>query len=122
MANNRNLTQTTYKVSIPKEGIMEKIIENRDFLKKDDLTVIFLLMTKLEGWTPPESQSNKYGGGDDYKRDPRNFQAIDFDWAAQTLNIKKKDLKKSIKNLLSLDILEQGDDARILQDGYRFRI
>lgn len=115
MGHTRNISQSLYKVSIPKIEIMNKIIYAKDDLKKKDLLLIFLLLTKLEGFTPP--QHSDFGN----YADPKNFQAIDVSWAADTLGLKPKDIKKSIDNLLILDILEKGDDDRIVGDGYRFR-
>lgn len=108
MANNRNAYQQTYNVSIPKKALLE--IAQNDELKKKDLQVLLVLFTQLNGWTPTKS-----GRGED----PLNFKKIDIKSIADTLNLDKKDVKKSISKLVGEFLLEPGDSDTV-KNGYRF--
>lgn len=107
MANNLNVYQQTHNVSIPKQGIKE-IIEDED-LSKTDLRVLLALLTELDGFSDPNER----------KKDPLNFKIIDIDSISDFLDIKYKEVKKSIKTLLRRGYLEKGDSDSV-SNGYRF--
>lgn len=48
-----------------------------------------------------------------------NYARIDIDSISDTLNIKKKDVKRSINTLLDLGIIEEGSNDTVSK-GYRF--
>ena len=72
--------------------------------------VLLVLFTQLNGWTPTKS-----GRGED----PLNFKKIDIKSIAETLNLDKKDVKKSISKLVGEFLLEPGDSDTV-KNGYRF--
>lgn len=110
MANNRNCYQQQHNVSIPRDAI--KNIADDVVLKKTDYKVLLVLLTMLDGWTPPSKGSN-------YK-DPLNFKIIDIDAISDFLDIPYKDVKKSIRKLIEYDYLEQGESESV-SNGYRFK-
>lgn len=109
MANNRCTSQQTYNVSVPKDDLKELVIYN-DELSKKDLRVFLILLTELEGWKEPKRGSNN---------DPMNFRSIDESLIAERLDLKTKEVKKSLKTLYEQGIIESGDSEGSF-DGYRF--
>lgn len=77
---------------------LQKIAENEELSKKDYKIFLFL-SCRLES--------------EFYKR-------IDVEQIADTLNLTKKDVKKSIQTLLDQDIIEEGSDEHISK-GYRMK-
>lgn len=106
MANNLNVYQQTHNVSIPKDGLKDIIGE--DF-SKNDLRVLLVLFTELDGFSNPSERRN----------DPLNFKMIDIDAIADFLDLKYKEVKKSIKKLMNYGYLERGDSDSV-SNGYRF--
>ncbi len=109
MANIRYTYQQASTVSIPREELLENVVYN-DKLSKTDLRVCLFLLTELNGWSPPKT--GEYN-------DPNNFKKIDLKQIAEKLDISKKDVKKAIKNLNTMCIIEMGDSNSV-RDGYRF--
>lgn len=109
MANNRCIYQQENNVSVPKNGLLEWVVYNEQ-LKKKDLRIFLFLLTVLDGWQIPKK--GQY-------TDPRNFKIIEEDQIADVLDMKIKDVEKSIKTLLDYGIIEQGD-SNSGTNGYRF--
>ncbi len=109
MASNRCTYQQTYNVSIPKQELMDFVIEN-DALSKKELRVCLYLFTILDGWAPPKNGRTK---------DPYNFKVVYNDVIGKDLNYSTKDVKKCIRNLIRFGILEEGD-SNGTEDGLRF--
>ena len=103
--------QQVYTVSLRKEAIVDRILIDDKF-SKDDLRVILLLFTKLDGYKDPEITNNRYN-------DPLNFKSISMNQIAETLDLKKKKVEKIIDKLVDEDILEKGGSASV-KKGYRF--
>ena len=112
MANNRNTYQQLTNVSINKKKLLE--IASNEALDETDLRVLLCLFTELNGWSP----TDPYAPGRPAV-DPLNFSIIDINEIANTLDIKKKKVKRSIKNLFDLCIIEDGS-SQTVSHGYRF--
>ena len=112
MANNRNTYQQLTNVSINKQKLLE--IASNIALSETDLRVLMCLFTELNGWCP----TDPYAPGRP-ATDPLNFSIIDVEKIAKTLDIKKKQVKKSIKNLFDACIIEDGS-SKTISHGYRF--
>ena len=102
--------QQVYTVSVRKEAIIERILLG-DRFSKDDLRVIFLLLTKLDGYKEPE--------GSRAAQDPFNFRQLSINQISDTLDLKKKKVIKIIDKLLDEEILEKGSNETT-KKGYRF--
>ena len=113
MANNRNVYQQTYTVSVPKKDLLEFVVYNKE-LNKKDYKVFLMLLTELDGYTPPFRSRNF----DD--KDPENFTKVDSEQIAEQLDMDESDVKKSIKKLLNEGIIEKGN-TKNMKNGYRFR-
>ena len=112
MAVNRNTYQQVHTVSFNRQAIIDKIILNKE-LDKKDLRVFLLLLTTLDGFSyPPNIDPSKV-------KDPLNFKYVDIDWMSDTLDIKRKEVKRSIEQLEDEDIIEEGSSDTI-KHGYRF--
>lgn len=109
MANNRCTYQQKDTVSIPKAELLDWVVMN-DKLSKKDLRVCMFLLTELDGWKEP--LKGQY-------TDPKNYRMINKGQIADILEMESKEVKKSIKNLVSNGILEKGDSNSGI-DGYRF--
>ena len=109
MANNRNTYQQVRNVSINREKLLE--ISMNKGLSKKDLRVFLMLLTELNGWSRPKSRDQE---------DPQNFKLIDIKTISKILDMDKKDVKKSIQNLMDADIVEPGDSDTV-KNGYRFQ-
>lgn len=103
--------QNKTTISIPRESFMQNIVYN-DRLKKNDYRVLALLLTVLNGWNYDARQNSKI-------QDPYNFKVIDIEQVAETLDMKKKEVKESINRLLDEYIIEKGDGTSVT-NGYRF--
>lgn len=110
MANVRNTYQQSQTVSIPRDELLDYVVYNEE-LTKTDLRVVLFLLTELNGWSPPKTTEGI---------DPCNFKRIDEKKIAEKLYISKKDVKKSIKNLREMCIIEKGE-SNAVRNGYRFR-
>ena len=84
-------------------------------LEEVDFRVLCLLFSRLDGY----SIGQKIGLADGRLKDPENFNKIDIDWMAKRLDLKKKQVKKSIDRLLDEGIIETGSNDTI-EKGYRF--
>ena len=109
MANNRCTYQQMYNVSVPKENLLK--IAKDEALNKKDYKVFICLLTELDGWKPSKDMKTK---------DPLNFKKIDVSKIADELDMTKKEVKKSISNLMKYGIIEDGD-TKTLECGYRFQ-
>lgn len=109
MANNRNVYQQLTNVSINKKQLIE--ISKNIALSKKDLRVLLILFTELNGWSEPKN-------GKEIK-DPFNFKKIDIESIAETLDLKKKEVKECIRNLMDAGLIEPGDNDTV-KNGYRF--
>lgn len=110
MANNRCTYQQQYNVSIPRIMIAE--IASNDRLSKKDLRVILMLFTHLDGYSEPMSARANCP-------DPENYKRIDVENIADTLCMKKKDVKDSIKRIEKEGYIEKGSNNSV-KGGYRF--
>lgn len=102
-----------YKTHI-KRQLIDNVILNEDLSKKD-LRIAILLFTKLGGYCV----NDDIRLNDKRLADPNNYSSINIESIAETLNIDKKDVKKSIKKLIKHGVLEDGSSATI-KHGYRF--
>ena len=109
MANNKFTYQQVTNVSINKNKLVE--IATNYHLSENDLRVVIVLFTELNGWRESEKRETK---------DPLNFKKIDLETIGDILDMKKKDVKKSIKHLINSDLIEEGDSDTV-KNGYRFR-
>ena len=110
MAANRNTKQYEHTVSIRREALL-KLAKNEN-LNKRDYGVLILLFTQLDGF-----KGSGINGRD--IQDPENYRKIDIKSMAKTLDMDKKDVKKSIKRLCKEIIIEDGSNDSVEQ-GYRF--
>ena len=101
--------QQLAKVSINRESLLD-LASNED-LDEIDYRVILLLLTQLNGFNRTYSTRES--------EDPLNYKKINKDSIADSLDINKKDVKKSIKKLLKMNLIEMGDNQSI-KNGYRF--
>jgi hypothetical protein len=102
--------QQIHTVSIRKEAIIERLLIDDKF-SKDELRVILLLLTKLDGYKEPENYARA--------NDPYNFKAISIKQISSTLDIKSKKVEKIIDYLVDEDVLEKGSNDSV-KKGYRF--
>lgn len=102
-----------YKTHI-NDSLIDNVINNEDLSKKD-LRIIMLLFTKLSGYFI----SRDISLADKRLNSPNNFVSINVDSIAETLNLKKKDVRKSIDFLIREGVLETGDTSTT-KHGYRF--
>lgn len=108
MANNRCTYQQVTNVSINKDSLLNIAADYE--LSKKDYKVLLCLFTELDGWAPSTTR---------YTKDPLNFKKIDIKAISQVLGIDKKEIKKSVRNLIEAEIIECGDSDTV-KDGYRF--
>ena len=113
MANNRNVYQQLYTISIPRTEFYQKIVLNQNLSRKD-LRVALALLTVLDGYTLPDRISGT-------TKDPMNFKSINIDEIAASLEMSKKDVKKSLCILEDESIITQGTTTTV-KNGYRFMI
>lgn len=109
MASNRNTYQQVHNVSIPREAIVEMAQDN---LSKTDYKVLLLLLTELNGYSPPKNYRID-------TKDPENFSKIDKKRMAKKLGISKEKVEKSVNNLYNEGYIEKGNTNSI-KNGYRF--
>lgn len=117
MASNKYTYNQVYTVSLNKKALTELVAQN-DLLSKKDLRVCLILFTKLDGFkvndNPDITASDKR-----LKVDPLNYSAVDIGAIAETLGLKKKEVRKSIETLVENGILEEGSNTTVT-NGYRF--
>ena len=109
MASNRNTYQQVHNVSVPRNNIVDMAISQT--YSKTDYKVFLMLLTELDGFSPPTNRI-------DY-RDPLNYKKIDKKRIADRLGIKKDKVSNSIDNLRNYGIIEKGNTESI-KNGYRF--
>ena len=107
MANQRNTYQQVKNVSINRERLIE--IAALKCLSKNDLRVLLLLFSQLNGYSEPATNC----------KDPLNYKKIDKKAMSKVLDMSTKDIKKSIKNLEYEYLIEKGSSDTI-RNGYRF--
>lgn len=112
MANNRSTTQQQNNVTISRKELIELAKDNE--LYEIDYRVLLMLFSVLDGWKMPDAVVPG-----PVPKDPMNYKHIDVNAIADTLNVKKKDVKKSVKRLHKIGYIEQGDSDTI-KNGYRF--
>jgi hypothetical protein len=108
MANNRCTYQQEHTVSIRRDKLIE--IATNEELSKKDYKVLLMLLTQLNGWCMPPSGKGK---------DPMNYMKLDMESIANTLGLKKKEVKASIENIMDEYLIETGDSDTVI-NGYRF--
>lgn len=108
----REVFQFKQTISIPRDKFIERVVCNNR-LTRNDIQVCLLLLTQLDGWDVTRFIERSS------VNDPFNFKAIDIKMISNVLNIKKKEVKESIKTLLDEEILEAGDNMTAVA-GYRF--
>ena len=111
MANNKNVYQQTYNVSVPRKELLEYVVYNPEFNKKD-YKVFLMLLTVLNGYSRPKGKKYDYD-------DPQNFTKVDSEQMAEQLDLDEGDVKKSIKKLINEGVIEKGDTTN-MKNGYRF--
>lgn len=109
MANVRNVYQQLTTVSVPKQELADWVASSEN-LSKDDLRVFIMLLTVLNGYSPPKNG---------VQSDPNNYCKINEEQIAHELFITAKKVKKSIKRLIEEGIIEKGNSSSI-KNGYRF--
>lgn len=109
MANNRNVYQQLYTVSVPKNELLDYIVYNQE-LNKKDYKIILMLLTELNGYSVSSNSKSD---------DPKNFTKIDTEQISSKLCIKESIVKKSIKKLIKEGIIEKGSTTN-MKNGYRF--
>ena len=112
MAERTDVFQWKHTISIPRESFMKKVVTNES-VYANDLRVLIFLLTELDGWNATRGYKKSES------QDPLNYKAVNIKRIAKTLNMDKKDVKSSLKNLVYEGILEKGD-SRSVEDGYRF--
>ena len=111
MANNKNVYQQIYTVSVPKKELLDYVAFNKE-LNKKDYKVFLMLLTELNGYSSPKNK--KFDSND-----PQIFTKIDAEQIADQLDMDENDVKKSIKKLLNEGIIEKGNTTN-MKNGYRF--
>ena len=111
MANNKSTYQQINTVSVPKKELRDYVIYNQE-LNKKDYRVFLMLLTELNGYTPPKNRSY-------IDSDPLNFTKVDSEQIAEQLDMDESDVKKCIKKLVKEGIIEKGDTHN-MKNGYRF--
>ena len=114
MSAHRCTYQQVYTVSIRKAAILERILL-MDKFSKDELRVILLLFTELNGYSPANDGFNN----NQRTADPYNFKAISYNQIADVLGIKKKKVEKIIEKLKDEEIIEKGSSDSV-RKGWRF--
>lgn len=114
---------TTYQqintFSVNRNAFLEAVVYNEN-LVENDLRVICLLLTQLDGFRYQKVYHMKDGSEKrSWNNDPKNFKNIDIKKMAKSLNISKKEVKKSLERLIDECILECGSSPTV-KDGYRF--
>lgn len=112
MSNHKATYQQQSKVSIDRPSIIE--IAKDDRLYERDLRVMLMLLSVLDGWKMPEPVAPG-----PVPKDPLNYKHIDTDAIADTLCLKKKDVKKAVKHIHKLGYIEEGNNDTV-NGGYRF--
>lgn len=110
MAQHGYVYQQVNNVSIPKNGLVQYVIQNEE-LNKKDLRVCLMLLTELNGWV--DSNTGR-------QVDPQNFKKIDSEEIAETLGYSNSDVKACLKKLRREGIIERGNNQSV-KNGYRFR-
>lgn len=108
MANTNSTYQQQNTVSINRYKLID--IAEIHGLDEDDYRVLLILFTQLNGYRYNNNPNSK---------DPRNFKKIDAEKIGDTLEISKKRVKKSIRLLYNLGLLDKGDNDSV-KNGYRF--
>ena len=110
----KKLHRCTYQqmetVSVKRDKILD-ISTNLDF-SKNELRVILILLTQLEGYCVPKTMHGSH-------KDPLNFKIIDIDTIADSLCLSKKKVKKCIEHIHDEGLIEEGSNETI-NSGYRF--
>lgn len=109
MASNRNTYQQVHNISVPRINIVE--MARDEIFSKTDYRVFLMLLTELDGFSPPRNFR-------EYK-DPMNFKKIDKKRIAEQLCISKEKVDKAIETLRNYGIIEKGNGDSI-KNGYRF--
>lgn len=102
-----------YKTHI-NENFTTRLLMN-DNLSKKDLRVCLFLFTKISGYMVKDDVSIV----DKRLKDFKNFQYIDVEAIADTLDMKKKEVRKAIEHLNEEGVLESGTSETV-RKGYRF--
>ena len=97
-------------VSVKRERIID-IATNLD-LSKNDLRVLLVLLSQLEGYNYPKTMHTEH-------KDPLNFKIIDIAAISDLLCLSKKKVKNSIEHIHDEGLIEEGSNETI-KSGYRF--
>lgn len=107
-----DVTQFKETFHVPTEKFREIVSsEELDYI---DFRVLCYLLTVLNGYNSFRRMGTAQEG-----KDPCNFTKIDCAVLSKALGYPKKKIKKSIKYLTSISLLEKGDGPTI-KGGYRF--
>jgi predicted transcriptional regulator len=87
----------TTKISVEIEAM--RLLSTLDDLKGKDYRVLLLLMAHIDG---------------------RAFKNVSTSQMATELKLDKDDVKKSLKRLVEVDVLEKGSSEHV-KDGYKFK-
>lgn len=107
MASTKYTSQLQQKVSVNRKEL--EFIACDSLLDENDLRVLLILLTKLEGFDIESGCE-----------DPYNFTKVNSSTIANTLKLKEKDVKKSMKNLRKMGYIEKGSSPTV-ENGWRFR-
>lgn len=119
MANVNTTYQQIKTFSVNRQAFLEAVVYN-DSLTENDLRIICLLLTQLDGFRYEKIYHNKDGKEvRQWNNDPKNFKSIDIKRISKSLKISKKEVKQSLHRLLEECILDQGSNESV-KDGYRF--
>ncbi len=119
MANINTTYQQINTFSVNRQAFLEAVVYN-DSLTENDLRVVCLLLTQLDGFRYEKVYHMKDGKERrQWNNDPKNFKNIDVKRMAKSLNISKKEVKRALDRLKEECILDQGSNETV-KDGYRF--
>lgn len=107
-----DVTQYKETFTVPKEAFRSLIINNE--LELHEMRVLCYLLTDIPGFNTGRRISNNREF-----TDPLNFRRIDPEVIAEELGYSEKKVKKAIKRLRELYIIEKGDGPSI-KGGFRF--
>lgn len=107
-----DVTQYKEVFHVPKENFRNIIV--LEDLSLEELRVFCYLLTDLPGF----NTIRRINTGKEYV-DPCNFRKVDAEVVATELGYSEKKVKKAIKKLVELSLLEKGNGPSV-KGGYRF--
>ena len=108
MSDRLDVFQNKTSISVPRGSLKDIACNNT--LSKKDLRVFIYLLTCLGGYNQNKSRQSA---------DPQNYTAISPGVIAETIDMKKDDVKDAIETLMREGIIEKGPSS-VTKNGYRF--